>query len=141
MEKHYFKPHIEDIQKRLNEARSLGAASADEWFKGLPTEGKARIDDSTRWEQWEFKGGLKKINVRPPPKIPPESTATRNGVSDFQAKGELRSEWPPTQFGSGPDRLKGVNGVLAPSKPMEGGLPGGSTARKTPISPCSLICR
>ena len=68
MEKHYYKPHIEDIKRRLTEAKALGAPSVEEWMKGLPSEGKERLDDAVRWEQWEARGGLKKINAKPPVK-------------------------------------------------------------------------
>ena len=68
MEKHYYKPHIEDIKRRLAEARALGAPSVEEWMKGLTSEGKERHDDAVRWEQWEARGGLKKVNAKPPVK-------------------------------------------------------------------------
>ena len=53
----------------MNDARDLGRASAEEWFKGLEMEGKERLDDVVRWEQWEARGGLKKVNQ--PPHIKP----------------------------------------------------------------------
>ncbi|KAL8907582.1 MAG: hypothetical protein Q9207_001319 [Kuettlingeria erythrocarpa] len=61
--KRFYKPHVQQIKKELDDVRELGAASADEWSKGLPAEGKNRINDAIRWEQWEAKGGLKKVNV------------------------------------------------------------------------------
>lgn len=51
------------------EAKSFGAASAEEWIKGLASQGQKRLDDIIRWEQWEYKGGLKKVNIRHHPKI------------------------------------------------------------------------
>ena len=68
MEKHYYKPHIEDIKGRLTEAKALGAPSVEEWMKGLPSEGKERLDDAVRWEQWEARGGLKRVNAKAPTK-------------------------------------------------------------------------
>lgn len=68
MEKHYYKPHIEDIKRRLADAKALGAPSVEEWMKGLPSEGKERHDDAVRWEQWEARGGLKKVNAKAPAK-------------------------------------------------------------------------
>lgn len=56
---------MQQIKRQLDDVRELGAASADEWSKGLPAEGKDRINDAIRWEQWEAKGGLRKVNVRP----------------------------------------------------------------------------
>ena len=63
--KRYYKAHIDEIGNRLNEARELGKPSAEEWIKGLEMEGKERLDDVVRWEQWEAKGGLKKVNQPP----------------------------------------------------------------------------
>ena len=119
MEKHYYKPHIEDIKKRLNEARSLGAASAEEWFKGLPTEGKARIDDATRWEQWEFKGGLKKINLRPPPKALVDGVASKSSVNGHLFKGEVHPDRSTPQLGSVSARPNGEYGTSVPSAPPD----------------------
>jgi hypothetical protein len=63
--KHFYKPQVEEIQRRFHEARELGNASAEEWVKGLESEGRDRCNDAARWEQWEAKGGLKKVNSRP----------------------------------------------------------------------------
>lgn len=60
--KRYYKGHVDEIRHRLNAARELGKPSAEEWFKGLEMEGKERLDDVVRWEQWEAKGGLRKVN-------------------------------------------------------------------------------
>ncbi|KAL8871148.1 MAG: hypothetical protein Q9174_002959 [Haloplaca sp. 1 TL-2023] len=68
IDKRFYKPHVEKIKKELDAVRELGTASADEWSKGLADEGKERISDAMRWEQWEAKGGLKKVNARPQPK-------------------------------------------------------------------------
>ncbi|KAI4207124.1 MAG: hypothetical protein LQ348_000664 [Seirophora lacunosa] len=63
--KRFYKPHVRWIKQQLDDVRELGTASADEWSKGLAAEGKERINDTIRWEQWEAKGGLKRVNVRP----------------------------------------------------------------------------
>ena len=131
MEKHYYKPHLEDIKKRLNEARGLGAASAEEWFKGLPAEGKARLDDATRWEQWEFKGGLKKINLRPPPKALPASGAPKIGVNGHQFQGEVHSDRSTPQLGSVSARPIGEYGVPTPSAPLDPAYAATNVARKS----------
>ncbi|KAL8952068.1 MAG: hypothetical protein Q9222_001979 [Ikaeria aurantiellina] len=80
--KHYYKPHIQEVKRQLDNARDLGAASADEWSKGLYDEGKERINDAIRWEQWEAKGGLRKVNMRPNVKPIQTSTST-NTATDF----------------------------------------------------------
>ena len=68
--KRYYKPHIEKIKRQFEEARELGTASAEEWTKGLASQGQERLEDLIRWEQWESRGGLKKVNIRPQPKAP-----------------------------------------------------------------------
>ena len=68
MTKYFYKPGIEAILHRFEEVKSLGTAPADEWIKGLSQEGQERLDDVVRWEQWESRGGLKKVNSRHHPK-------------------------------------------------------------------------
>ena len=76
--KYYYKPHIEEIKRKFDKVKELGPASAEEWIKGLDHEGKERANDAVRWEQWEARGGLRKVNLRPQPKtmvIPVTSAA------------------------------------------------------------------
>lgn len=61
----YWKPHIEEIKRQYREVLELGSASAEEWVKGLESQGRERLNDVARWEQWEAKGGLIKVNLRP----------------------------------------------------------------------------
>ncbi|MCJ1246265.1 hypothetical protein MMC30_003471 [Trapelia coarctata] len=61
----YWKPHIEKIKRQYQEALELGSASAEEWVKGLESKGRELLNDSARWEQWEAKGALAKVNSRP----------------------------------------------------------------------------
>ena len=63
--KYYYKIHIEQIKQQMDKVKELGPASAEEWIKGLDIEGKEKSSDTARWEQWEEKGGLKKVNARP----------------------------------------------------------------------------
>lgn len=72
--KRFYKPHIQQIRRQLVDVQELGAASADEWSKGLDEEGYNRMDDAQRWEQWEAKGGLRKINKRSQMKAPTHTT-------------------------------------------------------------------
>ena len=88
MEKHYYRPHIEDIKRRLSEARALGPEAAEEWSKGLSEEGKSRVDDAIRWETWEAKGGLKKVNSRPSPRTLSASETPNGVVNGHTSKGE-----------------------------------------------------
>ena len=66
--KHYYKLDIEHIRRQLQHVKELGSGSAEEWIKGLEDEGREKSNDAARWEQWEAKGGLKKVNSRPNPK-------------------------------------------------------------------------
>ncbi len=68
MTKYFYKPHIEKLRKEFEEVKELGSATAGEWIKGLDEIGKDRLCDASRWEQWEAKGGLRKVNQKPPPK-------------------------------------------------------------------------
>lgn len=61
----YWKPHIEEIKRQYQEVLALGSASAEEWVKGLESEGRERLNDAARWEQWEAQGALIKVNSRP----------------------------------------------------------------------------
>lgn len=80
--KRFYKPHVQQIKQKFDKVKELGPASADEWSKGLAEEGKERISDAVRWEQWEAKGGLKKVNARHQAKaiVPSINTATMQDV-------------------------------------------------------------
>ena len=75
LNKHYYKPHVEQIKRQFQEAKELGSASAEEWVKGLESEGREKCIDAARWELWEAKGWLRKINL--PPKSKAGSSITR----------------------------------------------------------------
>ncbi|KAL8791050.1 MAG: hypothetical protein Q9213_000257 [Squamulea squamosa] len=72
----YYKPHIQQIRQQLDNVRELGTAPTDEWSKGLNDMGGERRLDAVRWEQWEAKGGLRKVNTRPQSKIAAPLTTT-----------------------------------------------------------------
>ncbi|KAF2146521.1 uncharacterized protein K452DRAFT_241344 [Aplosporella prunicola CBS 121167] len=59
--KWYYREQVQDIQRELEEVRSLGPAAAEEWFKGLAGQGKGRLQDAERWERWERKGGYQDL--------------------------------------------------------------------------------
>lgn len=91
MTKHYYKPAIEDMIRRFEDAKALGAAPAEEWTKGLAGQGQEHLEDIIRWEQWESKGGLKKVNSRHHPKpIPSEAIST--GKKAIHVKDEVDSD-------------------------------------------------
>ena len=63
--KFYFKSHLREIERRFKEVKDLGSGPVEEWIKGLDGEKRDSVQDAMRWEQWEAKGGLKKVNLRP----------------------------------------------------------------------------
>ena len=91
--KRFYKPHVQQIKQKLDNVRELGAASAEEWGKGLAEEGKERINDAIRWEQWEAKGGLRKVNMPPQAKViaPALNTSTMQDVQKPYQNTDLNS--------------------------------------------------
>ncbi len=73
--KQYYIPHLSQIKQEFENAKEFGPASAEEWTKGLAHEGQERLDDTIRWEQWEARGGLKKVNSRPVPRTTAQGAA------------------------------------------------------------------
>ncbi|KAF2648339.1 hypothetical protein K491DRAFT_642688 [Lophiostoma macrostomum CBS 122681] len=53
--KYYYKPHVAEITRELEQALSLGPAAAEEWSKGLEARGKERCKVAENWERWEVK--------------------------------------------------------------------------------------
>ena len=113
--KHYYKPHIEELQRQLGEVKELGPASAEEWIKGLDGEGKERINDAIRWEQWEAKGGLKKVNQKPHSKALATTSPTNAVPSAVNITGEIQSERSTPQSIPLSARCNGEHGSPAPS--------------------------
>lgn len=58
LQKYYFKPDINVLQQQADEARSLGAAAGEEWYKGLSTQGQQAQNDAARFERWDLNRGL-----------------------------------------------------------------------------------
>lgn len=59
--KWYFGPQVDRMKAQFNDAKELGAAAAEEWFKGLEKDGKEKTANAARWEQWELSGGFQAI--------------------------------------------------------------------------------
>lgn len=59
--KYYYTPHITKLLKDLEEVKTLGYAAVEEWTKGQEVEGKRKMSDTERWEQWEAAGGLRSV--------------------------------------------------------------------------------
>lgn len=117
--KHYHKPHIVEIKRQLDDVKELGPASAEEWIKGLDGEGKERINDAIRWEQWEAKGGLKKVNQRPHLKALAINGPTNAAPSTASTKGDIQSERSTPQSIPVSLRYNGEYGSPAPSLSMD----------------------
>jgi hypothetical protein len=67
--KYYFRPQIDALQRKLNDAKALSMAAAEEWYKGLEISGKELLADAVRWELWETSGGLLSLatqHMKPP---------------------------------------------------------------------------
>ncbi|MCJ1236060.1 hypothetical protein MMC14_004037 [Varicellaria rhodocarpa] len=123
--KHFYKPHIEDIKRRLYHAQDLGPGSAEEWIKGLDTVGKERTSDAARWELWESKGGLKKVNAKPPPRIAAQASkqATNTSNHDLGRTANFAREAQGQELSV--TNMEGVSGVgilgiLPPAPPLPG---------------------
>lgn len=76
-DKYYYKPHIDMIKVYFEEIKAFGEGSMEEWLKGLPVRADAQLADYTRFEKWELKGGLKKVNTRSPSKSNSVSEAVK----------------------------------------------------------------
>ncbi|KAK2741052.1 hypothetical protein FQN57_005789 [Myotisia sp. PD_48] len=61
--KYFLRSHVEELKASFEEVKALGSAAAEEWMKGLEGEGKAKLSDAARWEQWELTGGLRGLRV------------------------------------------------------------------------------
>lgn len=61
--KYYFEPHIQAMKREFDDVKALGSATAEEWVKGLETNGKEKLADAARWEQWDMSGGLKTLRM------------------------------------------------------------------------------
>lgn len=117
--KRFYKPHLQNIKKQLEEVRELGAASADEWTKGLAGEGREQVDDAIRWEKWESKGGLRKVNTRPQAKANP--VLTTSSVPLSLPKRPNAPDWEGLDSRGGPMMLNNnnnsyPNGSVMPSE-------------------------
>ncbi|PSN63050.1 hypothetical protein BS50DRAFT_576874 [Corynespora cassiicola Philippines] len=53
--KYYYKPHVEEITKELQDVLARGSAAAEEWSKGLDVRGNAQTKVAENWERWEVK--------------------------------------------------------------------------------------
>ena len=62
--KYYFKPRIDLLLKEFDNLKQYGQSTVEEWMRSLIAKKETEESDVVRWEQWETKGGLRKVNVR-----------------------------------------------------------------------------
>ena len=76
----FYQQHLDELKWKFEEVKSLGSATAEEWFKGLGNSGKDRLADAARWEQWEAAGGFEALKKPPENLWPglPSHTETTN---------------------------------------------------------------
>lgn len=61
LSKYFIKSQVEELKSRFEEVKALGSAAAEEWVKGLEGNGKEKMSDASRWEQWEAANGLRSL--------------------------------------------------------------------------------
>ncbi|KAL2391480.1 hypothetical protein RJ035_000229 [Blastomyces gilchristii] len=61
--KRFYKVHIDDMRRKFEDVKSLGPAATEEWIKGLEGNGKDKLADAARWEQWEASGGIRSVRL------------------------------------------------------------------------------
>ncbi|KAG5299270.1 hypothetical protein I7I50_07403 [Histoplasma capsulatum G186AR] len=59
--KYFYKAHVDDMRRKFEDVKLLGPAATEEWIKGLECNGKDKLADAARWEQWEASGGIRSI--------------------------------------------------------------------------------
>jgi hypothetical protein len=60
--KRFLNSHLEDMKKEFDNVKILGAATAEEWLKGLEERGKEKKADAARWKRWESTGGVARMS-------------------------------------------------------------------------------
>ena len=63
--KSFFNGQIDEMKCKFEEVKSLGPGVAEEWIKGLEGNGKEKLADAARWEQFELTGGLRYLKSAP----------------------------------------------------------------------------
>lgn len=87
--KYFFNDQIEEMKCKFEEVKSLGPGVAEEWIKGLEGNGKEKLADAARWEQFELSGGLRHLKNSPQQRM---STGQSDGLS--HPYGSVHSEAP-----------------------------------------------
>ncbi|KAK7719594.1 hypothetical protein SLS64_001771 [Diaporthe eres] len=53
--------HVEALKQEFFSVKAMGAATVEEWLKGLEGRGHERRSDALRWENWTASGGLSQM--------------------------------------------------------------------------------
>ena len=119
MTRHYYKSQIELLKQQFEKVKALGPGTAEEWVKGLEQDGKDMMSDAARWELWESKGGLRKVNFRPASKgsasqaLPTASTTVISSPAANAATNEISSEHSTP--GSANNIIEGPSHTFSPA--------------------------
>ena len=63
--KHYYTSHLHALKDYFERTNGAEGLSPREWEKHFAQQRQKRIEKIMRWEQWESRGGLEKVNARP----------------------------------------------------------------------------
>ena len=94
--KNYFKPHVEEIKREFSEVQTMGAATAEEWVKGLEDRGKERKNDAARWERWDASGGVARMHILEPQEISKATISSRTSKTSTPNPPGVTNGHPPT---------------------------------------------
>ena len=97
----YLNSHVESLKQQFKDFISNGQASSQDLANDRDRRSQNWLNDVMRWEQWEARGGLKKVNARP--KRPNTSNGNISKVlscpgfefsvqDDTRANGPLRAD-------------------------------------------------
>ncbi|KAK7745407.1 hypothetical protein SLS53_002903 [Cytospora paraplurivora] len=57
----FWSAHVEELKQEFFGVKDMGAATAEEWLKGLDGRGKKRRNDPAKWENWALGNGLSQM--------------------------------------------------------------------------------
>ncbi|KAG6362976.1 hypothetical protein INS49_008071 [Diaporthe citri] len=57
----FWSQHVETLKQEFFSVKAMGAATVEEWLKGLEGRGHERRSDTLRWENWAASGGLSQM--------------------------------------------------------------------------------
>ncbi|EEH43721.2 uncharacterized protein PADG_00010 [Paracoccidioides brasiliensis Pb18] len=127
--KYFYKPHVDDMRRKFEDVKSLGPAATEEWIKGLEGNGKDKLADVARLEQWEASGGLRSIRLtrthhsEAPLRPSSLDLGVRNQPIDMMTTGYSGQSTPLTNDKSingqsSPATLSHTSGSKLPPRPM-----------------------